>query len=43
MCCTFAQQRGIMDECRKLAERCMNDYDLKGWTDPTWTFDSKKS
>ena len=40
---TFAQQRGIMDDCRKLAEQCMDDYDLKGWTNPTWTFDPKKS
>ncbi|HVA14661.1 MAG TPA: 4-hydroxyphenylacetate 3-hydroxylase family protein [Stellaceae bacterium] len=40
---SFAQQRGIMDDCRKLAEQCMDDYDLKGWTNPTWAFNSGKS
>jgi len=39
---TFAKQRGIMDECYKLVEQCMSDYDLKGWTSPTWTFDPEK-
>lgn len=32
----FARQRGILDECLRLAERCMGDYDLDGWVDPTW-------
>ncbi len=40
---TFAQQRGIMDECGKLAEQCMADYDLNGWTSPTWVFEPGKS
>jgi aromatic ring hydroxylase len=40
---TFAQQRGIMDQCGELVEQCMADYDLKGWVSPTWTFDSEKS
>jgi 4-hydroxyphenylacetate 3-monooxygenase len=38
----FAKQRGIMDECYKLVEQCMSDYDLKGWTSPTWMFDAEK-
>jgi len=33
---TFARGRGIMDECRALAERCMDDYDLDGWRSPVW-------
>ncbi len=40
---TFAKQRGIMDECHKLAEQCMDDYDLKGWTSPSWVFGPEKS
>ena len=36
---TFAKQRGIMDACQQLAEQCMGDYDLRGWTDPTWIFE----
>ncbi len=39
---TFAKQRGIMDQCEKLAEQCMSDYDLKGWTSPSWIFDPGK-
>ncbi len=35
----FANQRGIMETCTKLAEQCMSDYDLRGWTDSTWTFE----
>jgi hypothetical protein len=31
-----------MDQCYKLVEQCMGDYDLKGWTSPTWTFDADK-
>ena len=38
---TFAKQRGIMDECTKLAEQCLGDYDLDGWKDSTWTFHAK--
>ena len=34
-----ARRRGILDECRALADRCLADYDLDGWTDPTWTFE----
>ena len=35
----FAKQRGVMDECLKLADRCMADYDLEGWTSSAWIFD----
>jgi aromatic ring hydroxylase len=34
-----ARRRGILDECRALADRCLADYDLDGWTDPTWIFE----
>ncbi|MFN0305801.1 MAG: 4-hydroxyphenylacetate 3-hydroxylase family protein, partial [Burkholderiales bacterium] len=34
----FAKQRGIMQACTQLADQCMSDYDLRGWTDSTWTF-----
>jgi paerucumarin biosynthesis protein PvcC len=40
---SFARQRGIIDECTKLVERCMGDYDLNGWTSPSWVFDPDKS
>ncbi len=36
----FAKGRGIMDECHRLVDQCMSDYDLNGWTDPTWSFES---
>ncbi len=39
---TFAKHRGILDECHKLVEQCMSDYDLKGWTSPAWMFDAEK-
>jgi len=35
----FAKRRGILDECQRLAEQCMSDYDVDGWRDPTWRFD----
>ncbi len=35
---TFAKQRGIMASCTELADQCMSDYDLRGWTNPTWLF-----
>lgn len=34
-----SRRRGILDECRALADRCLADYDLDGWTDPTWIFE----
>jgi paerucumarin biosynthesis protein PvcC len=39
---SFARQRGIIDECTKLVERCMGDYDLNGWTSPSWVFEPDK-
>lgn len=32
----FAVRRGLMDEFAALADRCMADYDLAGWTDDAW-------
>jgi len=32
----FAQRRGLMDEFTGLADQCLADYDLNGWTDATW-------
>lgn len=29
-----------MQEYTDLAEECLNDYDLNGWTDRTWSFDA---
>lgn len=31
-----ARQRGRVDDCLALADRCLNDYDLAGWRQPTW-------
>ncbi|WP_042348429.1 4-hydroxyphenylacetate 3-hydroxylase N-terminal domain-containing protein [Bacillus massiliigorillae] len=31
-----AQGSGKAEEFMAFAEECMNDYDLKGWTNPTW-------
>jgi aromatic ring hydroxylase len=33
---TFAARRGIMEDCERLAEQCMADYDLEGWVTPAW-------
>jgi paerucumarin biosynthesis protein PvcC len=32
----FAARRGLMDEFTALADRCLADYDLSGWTSDTW-------
>jgi len=36
----FAKRRGIMDDCHRLVDQCMSDYDLNGWINPTWSFDA---
>lgn len=33
---TFAKRRGILDQCTALADRCLSEYDLEGWTGSTW-------
>jgi 4-hydroxyphenylacetate 3-monooxygenase len=33
----FAGRRGLMDDFVGLADRCLADYDLDGWTDDTWS------
>ena len=38
----FARVKGHLDEFGALADRCMSDYDLNGWTVPPWTWDSQK-
>jgi aromatic ring hydroxylase len=35
----FARGRGLLDTFTGFADQCLGDYDLKGWTSPTWTFD----
>jgi 4-hydroxyphenylacetate 3-monooxygenase len=30
-----------LDAFKAFADRCMQDYDLDGWTSPTWTFEAK--
>lgn len=38
----FAKGRGLMDEFTDLADQCMSEYDLDGWTSDTWAFDGSK-
>ena len=35
----FARRRGLLDLFHAFADQCLRDYDLDGWTSPTWTFD----
>ena len=32
----FAKRSGALDECLKLVDQCLADYDLDGWRDDTW-------
>jgi hypothetical protein len=32
----FAGIRGISASQQELVERCLADYDVDGWRDPTW-------
>ena len=32
----FAKRSGVMDECLKLVDECLADYDLDGWRNDTW-------
>ena len=32
----FAKRTGVMDQCLKLVDDCLGDYDLDGWVNDTW-------
>ncbi|HKX33660.1 MAG TPA: 4-hydroxyphenylacetate 3-hydroxylase N-terminal domain-containing protein [Blastocatellia bacterium] len=32
----FARRTGALDDCLRLVDRCLADYDLDGWTTETW-------
>ena len=32
----FARRNGALDQCAKLVDDCLADYDLDGWVDKTW-------
>jgi aromatic ring hydroxylase len=32
----FARRAGVLDQCLKLVEQCLSDYDLTGWKNGTW-------
>ena len=34
-----SRRKGILADCKDLAEKCMSDYDLDGWRDSTWIWD----
>ena len=33
---SFARRAGALDQCLKLVDQCLADYDLDGWVDETW-------
>jgi 4-hydroxyphenylacetate 3-monooxygenase len=35
----FSRRNHLVDQFTAMAESCMAEYDLDGWTDPTWSFD----
>ncbi len=35
----FARRKGLVDSFTGLVDQCMSDYDVHGWTKPTWQFD----
>lgn len=37
--CTSA---GTLQQCTGLVDRCLADYDLDGWKDPSWVFDGQR-
>jgi 4-hydroxyphenylacetate 3-monooxygenase len=39
----FARRRGLLDLFQSFADECLRDYDLDGWTSPTWTFDGREA
>ena len=34
-----ARRSGMLEKCMAFTEQCMSDYDVNGWTDPTWVWD----
>jgi len=38
----FARIKGHLEEFNAFADRCMSEYDLRGWTVPPWIWDEKK-
>jgi 4-hydroxyphenylacetate 3-monooxygenase len=32
----FAKRSGAFDQCTKLVDQCLADYDLDGWRNDTW-------
>ena len=32
----FARRSGALDDCLRLVDQCLGDYDVNGWTSPTW-------
>ena len=32
----FARRTGVLDQCARLVDQCLADYDLDGWTNDTW-------
>jgi 4-hydroxyphenylacetate 3-monooxygenase len=37
----FARVKGHLDGFKSLADQCMSEYDLGGWTVPPWTWEPK--
>ena len=35
----FAKRSGVLEQCEKLVDQCMADYDLDGWVGTTWKDD----
>lgn len=35
----FARRKGLMTEFTDIADACMAEYDIHGWTDPAWSFE----
>jgi aromatic ring hydroxylase len=33
---SFARRTGALDDCLRLVDQCMSEYDLTGWTSPIW-------
>lgn len=38
----FARKRGLIDKFTSLADQCLSEYDLEGWTTPTWKFKNNR-
>ena len=38
----FARVKGHLDGFKSLADQCMSEYDLQGWTTSPWTWEPKE-